>query len=153
MIAIDLEEHRLTAATALGATDTIDATRNPPVEAVIEASCGGVDCSIEAVGLPDTATQAFSVLRPGGHATVLGMMPSGADIRIPGRLLRHGRSLEGTIMGDVRTRADIPRYADLAIRGILRTDALITSRHPLTSANDAFAEAHARKGIRAMIKF
>lgn len=153
VIAVDLEQHRLTAATTLGATDTINATHTSPVDSVLATSEGGVDRSIEAVGSPDTATQAFSVLRPGGEATILGMMPPSTDIRIPGRLLRHGRSLGGTIMGAVRTRADIPRYADLAIRGILRTNELITARYSLDDINDALTDAQARKGIRTMIHF
>lgn len=146
VIALDIEEHRLAAATALGATDAIDATRNQPIDAVIAATGGGgVDRSIEAVGLPETATQAFSVLQPGGHTTILGMMPPDTDIPIPGRLLRHGRSLGGTIMGDVRTRADIV---------VLRSpelQALLEAVHGNSAAMDAFTRVYA--GVTSAAEF
>lgn len=109
-------KHRLDAAAALGATDTINAAEKTSAEAVIAASGGGVDHAIEAVGLPETAAQALCVLRPGGQAVIAGMTPPDTDIRIPGRLLRHGRTIRGTVMGGVRTRADIPRYAALVTR-------------------------------------
>ncbi len=56
-------------------------------------------------------------------------------------------------MGGVRTRADIPRYAGLVLRGMLRTDELMTSAHPLTGVNEAMAAARSRRGVRAMIRF
>ncbi|MDG4834873.1 zinc-binding dehydrogenase [Solwaraspora sp. WMMD1047] len=153
IIAIDPQQHRRDLATRLGATDTIDPDQDDTITAVIEASGGGVDRAVEAVGLPTTAAQAFSVLLPGGHATVLGMMPPGTDIALPGRLLRQGRSIGGTIMGSVRTPADIPRYADLAVRGTLRTDDLVTSRRPLPEVNAALADARSHHGVRAVLAF
>lgn len=151
IIAIDLEPHRLDLAAQLGATDTINAAQTDPTEAVRTLADGGVDHAIEAVGLPQTAYQAFSVLRPGGQASVIGMMPPNTDIPIPGRLLRAGRSLTGTVMGSVRTRADIPRYAQLALGGQLHIEPLITSRTPLEKASDALDAARARRGVRAML--
>jgi S-(hydroxymethyl)glutathione dehydrogenase/alcohol dehydrogenase len=56
-------------------------------------------------------------------------------------------------MGSVRTRADIPRYADLAVRGLLRTDDLVTSRRGLDQINDALDDARAHRGARAVITF
>ncbi|MFY1637853.1 hypothetical protein ACN27F_32035 [Solwaraspora sp. WMMB335] len=53
----------------------------------------------------------------------------------------------------MRTRFDIPRYADLAIRGILRSEEIITSSRPLHNVNEAMADAEARQGIRSMIHF
>ena len=81
------------------------------------------------------------------------MMPNDADIALPGRLLRQGRSITGTVMGSVRTRQDIPRYADLAVRGILHTAELVTSRRPLHEINDALDDARHHRGARAVIFF
>lgn len=154
IIATDPQPHRRELAAALGATDVIDPNSQDPVAAILAATGNdGVDRAVEAVGTAATAVQAFSVLAPGGQATVLGMIPPGDDIALPGRLLRHGRTITGTVMGSVRTWADILRYADLAVRGLLRTDDLVTSRRGLDQVNDALDDARAHRGARAVITF
>ncbi|GAA4471832.1 zinc-binding dehydrogenase [Phytohabitans houttuyneae] len=154
IIAVDPQPHRRALAATLGATDTIDPTTDDPATAVLAATGGaGVETAVEAVGSPATVTQTVAVLAPGGHATILGMPPAGADIALPARLLRQGRTITGTVMGSVRTRADIPRYTDLALRGLLHTQDLITSRRPLAEVNDAFADTRAHRGVRALITF
>ncbi|MFE3198509.1 zinc-binding dehydrogenase [Embleya sp. NPDC059237] len=153
IIAIDPIAHRRDIAVQLGATDILDPTATPIVEAVLKLSDGGVDHAIEAVGQATTAAEAFAMLRPAGQATVLGMMPPGTDIPIPGRLLRQGRKLVGTVMGSVRTRADIPRYAQLALTGQLNTDLLVTSGRSLDDTNAALTDAQAHRGVREMLHF
>lgn len=153
IIAVDPQRHRRDLATALGATDTIDPTSTDPTAAIRAATGAGVDTAIEAVGAPDTAVQTVAALAPGGHAVIVGMLPAGANIVLPARLLRHGRTVTGTLMGSVRTRADIPRYADLILRGRLRTEELLTSRHPLHRVNEAFADTRDHRGVRALVTF
>jgi S-(hydroxymethyl)glutathione dehydrogenase/alcohol dehydrogenase len=51
---------------------------------------GGVHHSFEAIGLSKTAEQAFNMLRRGGTANIIGMIPVGqidhpAGLRLPGR--------------------------------------------------------------------
>ncbi|WP_457033745.1 zinc-binding dehydrogenase [Kitasatospora sp. P5_F3] len=123
------------------------------METIRAMTTNGVARSVEAVGLVETAAQAFAVLAPGGQATVLGMLPQGAEVPLPGNLLRHGRSLGGTVMGSVCTRADIPRYAELARKGLLAADDIATHRRPLMEINEALRAAIAREGIRQMIRF
>jgi len=154
IIAIDPQPHRRELAAAVGATDTLDPTNDDPVAAVLTATGGtGVETAIEAVGSPATAAQTVAVLAPGGHAILLGMPPAGTDITVPARLLRQGRTITGTVMGSVRTRTDIPRYAELALRGLLHTRELVTSRRPLSEVDDAFADVRAHRGVRALITF
>jgi S-(hydroxymethyl)glutathione dehydrogenase / alcohol dehydrogenase len=153
IIAVDLEPHRLQIATELGATDTILTTGQDAAAEITALTSGGADRSIEAVGLQDTAAQAFRCLAPGGHATIIGMLPPNTDIPVPGRLIRQGRTLTGTVMGSVRSPADIPRYADMLLRGLLQSAPLITSSVPLKNINDALVKARSRKGARTLISF
>ncbi|MEU1377946.1 zinc-binding dehydrogenase [Streptomyces triculaminicus] len=118
-----------------------------------ELSGGGVDRSVEAVGLPHTTSTAFRALAPQGHVTIIGMMPPGADIPVPGRLLRHGRTLTGTVMGSVRTLADIPRYTALLQNRQLRAEPLVTSVLPLKQTDEALQRGQARHGARTLISF
>ncbi|SEH01765.1 S-(hydroxymethyl)glutathione dehydrogenase / alcohol dehydrogenase [Nonomuraea solani] len=159
IIAVDPVPHRRDAAAALGATATLDptdtSTGTDDLIAAIMAAGGerGVDVAVEAVGEPDLATAAFSTLAPGGQAIIVGMMPAGGDIRLPASLLRHGRSMAGSVMGEVRSRHDIPAYMRMVTGGHLVADELATSCWPLEEVNTAFEHAAARKGVRAMIEF
>jgi S-(hydroxymethyl)glutathione dehydrogenase/alcohol dehydrogenase len=153
IIAADPQPHRRELAAQLGATDTLDPEAVDVPATITQITGGGVEHAIEAVGLSTTVVDAFRALRPGGQATVLGMLAPGDDPALPGRLLRHGRTISGTVMGSVRTRADIPRYADLILRGLLHADELATTHRPLDRIADGLAHAQARVGARTMITF
>ena len=45
---------------------------------------GGVHHSFEAIGLQETAEQAFNMLRRGGTANIIGMIPVGQMIELHG---------------------------------------------------------------------
>lgn len=154
IIAIEPEPHRRQAALDLGATDTVDPNQQDIYTAVGDLTDRrGVDIAIEAVGDPYLAEAAFAALAPGGRTVVIGMMPPESEIRLTSTLLRHGRSLAGSVMGEVRTCHDIPAYMRMVVGGQLSADELATHRWPLDAVNDAFDHASARKGIRTMIEF
>jgi S-(hydroxymethyl)glutathione dehydrogenase/alcohol dehydrogenase len=67
------------------------------------ASGRGTDITIEAVGDPALAAAAFEALAPAGKAIIIGMMPPGSQIAVPAPLLRHGRSITGSVMGRALT--------------------------------------------------
>ncbi len=153
IVAVDPKPHRRALAEQLGATSTVNPDDGEVAAVVADLTAGGAQHSIEAVGRPDTAALAVQLLAPGGCATLLGMQPDGADITIPAALLRHGRTIGGSVMGSVRTRHDIPRYARLALTGALYTAELITDRRKLTDINDAVNDTRDCSGIRTMITF
>ncbi len=154
IIAVEPEPHRRQAAQSVGATDTIDPNQQDIYTAIGTATeQRGVDVAVEAVGDPGLAEAAFAALAPGGRAVIIGMMPPESQIRLTSRLLRHGRSLAGSVMGEVRTRHDIPTYVRMVASGQLIADDLATTRFPLDQINDAFDHATAKRGIRTMIEF
>jgi S-(hydroxymethyl)glutathione dehydrogenase / alcohol dehydrogenase len=154
IIAVDPEPDRRQAASSLGATSTIDPEEPDLLKAIRNASgTHGMDVAIEAVGDPALAALAFTALAPAGKAIIIGMMPPDSQIPIPASLLRHGRSLAGSVMGEVRSRHDIPIYQQLVASGQMHADELATSRWPLEDVNTAFSHAAARNGIRTMIEF
>jgi threonine dehydrogenase-like Zn-dependent dehydrogenase len=59
----------------------IDGSRDDPVEAVVQATEGGVDVSLEMSGHPDGINNALGMTRPAGHVVNLGL-PGGADVTI-----------------------------------------------------------------------
>jgi S-(hydroxymethyl)glutathione dehydrogenase / alcohol dehydrogenase len=82
IIAIDTVASKLEIARELGATDTLNASNADPVKAVRDMTGGGVHYSFEALGTKTTAEQAFGMLRPGGTATIIGMVPFGVKIEL-----------------------------------------------------------------------
>ena len=100
-----------------------------PVDAVKELTGGGVDYAFEAIGLKQTAEQAWGMLRPRGTATIIGMVPFGTKIEIPGHeVFMQEKVLRGSMMGSnqFRTRhaplhRPLPRRQADARRDGLRT--------------------------------
>jgi len=86
IIAVDVFDEKLAMAKSLGATHTVNAKETDPVKAVKELTGGlGAEFAFEAIGVPECATQGFSMLRPGGTCVVVGMRPHGLGaISVPG---------------------------------------------------------------------
>jgi threonine dehydrogenase-like Zn-dependent dehydrogenase len=74
VIVTDLHDYRLEAAKRLGATHTINASRENVEEAVRDITGGAMaDLSVEACGRPQTCQQAFGVIRLQGRVVIFGM--------------------------------------------------------------------------------
>ncbi|MGI9606385.1 MAG: Zn-dependent alcohol dehydrogenase [Acidimicrobiales bacterium] len=153
IIAIDVVPEKLELARTFGATHIIDAGSVDPVDAVRDLTDGGVEYSFEAVGLKHTAEQAFAMLRWGGDATVIGMVPEGQTVSVPASDLLLEKTLRGSNMGSNRFRVDMPRLVDFYLDGKLHLDQLISKRLGLDDINAAFAEMKAGSVARSVIVF
>ncbi len=153
IIAIDTIASKLEIAREMGATDTINASNVDPVEAVREMTGGGVPYSFEAIGLKKTAEQSFAMLRPGGTATIIGMIPFGTKIELHGADFLRDRKIQGTSMGGNRFRVDMPRLLELWRQGRLRLDHLLSGRIKLESINEGFANLKSGAPVRQLIDF
>jgi S-(hydroxymethyl)glutathione dehydrogenase/alcohol dehydrogenase len=154
IIAIDTAAWKLELAQRLGATDGIDASEGDPVRRVQELTSGGVHYAFEAIGLPATVRQAFKMTRRGGTAVMVGVVPVGTNIELPGSdmVLREKRIL-GSMMGSNRFRIDMPRYVNLYLKGDLKLDEMISARLPLEQVNDAFDQLRKATAARSVIVF
>jgi S-(hydroxymethyl)glutathione dehydrogenase/alcohol dehydrogenase len=153
IVAIDLDPVKLERATAFGATDTVCSSK-AVVEEVVELTGGGVEFSFEVVGRPELVRQAFSMLRPGGTATAVGVAPTGATVEVPlDRMVMEGKRLQGSVMGSNHFRVEIPRYVELHLQGRLKLEELISSRITLDQANDGMRDLHQGVGARSVIVF
>jgi S-(hydroxymethyl)glutathione dehydrogenase / alcohol dehydrogenase len=153
IIAIDTVASKLEIARQLGATDTLNASNVDPVKAVREMTGGGVHYSFEALGTKTTAEQAFGMLRAGGTATIIGMVPFGVKIELHGYDFLRDRKLQGTSMGGNRFRVDMPRLLSLWRQGRLKLDRLISGRIKLEQINDGFAALKSGAPVRQLIDF
>lgn len=153
IIAIDTVQSKLDLARKFGATDAIDASAVDVKEAVREMTSGGVHYSFEAIGLKQTAEQAFKILNRGGTATIIGMIPVGTTIEIHGPEFLMERKLQGSNMGSNRFRVDMPRFVDFYLQGKLHLDDMISSRIRLEDVNDALAALETGEVARNVIMF
>ena len=153
IIAIDTMPSKLELARQLGATDTLNASNADPVQQVRDLTGGGVHYSFEALGTKATAEQAFGMLRPGGTATIIGMVPFGVKIELHGFDFLRDRKLQGTSMGGNRFRVDMPRLLSLWRQGRLKLDHLISGTLKLDQINDGFAALKSGVPVRQLIDF
>ena len=153
IIAIDTVASKLELARAMGATDTINASNVDAVAAVKELTGGGVPYSFEAIGSKATAEQSFAMLRPGGVATIIGMIPFGTKIELHGADFLRDRKIQGTSMGGNRFRVDMPRLLSLWQQGKLKLDHLLSGRLRLGEINEGFARLKSGAPVRQLIDF
>ncbi len=126
VIAVDMLDAKLELARKFGATDTVNAKKGDPVAQVQELTGGGVDFSFEAIGLKISTEQAWGMLKNGGTATVIGMIPLGTKIELPGVDFLFEKKIQGSNMGSNRFRTDMPKYVDMYLNGKLNLDDLVS---------------------------
>ncbi len=153
IIAVDMLDSKLDLAMDFGATHVVNASGTDPVKEVFKLSGGGVHYSFEAIGLKVAAEQAFNMLRSGGTATVIGMIPVGQNIELPGVSFLGERRIQGSAMGSNRFRVDMPRYIDLYLDGRLKLDELVSARITLDQINDGFEHMKTGALARSVITF
>ena len=108
IIAIDTVASKLELAKEMGATDTINASNVDPVEAVKDMTGGGRALFVRGDRFQDDGGACFAMLRPGGVATIIGMIPFGTKIELHGADFLRDRKIQGTSHG----RQPVPgRYA------------------------------------------
>lgn len=134
VIAIDVADDKLEAVKAFGATATINSMTQNAREEVLKLTNGrGVDVSFEALGIPSTWNTALDVLADGGRMVPIGLGAGHqtAEVEI-NRTVRRSQSILGSY--GARTRQDLPAVVDLAARGIINYDDLVTRRFSLDEA-------------------
>ena len=153
VIAIDPLAEKRELAQVLGATHTVDAMAENAVEEVMKISRGGVHHAIEAVGRQASADLCVKILRRGGTATILGMMPLDCKVGLGAMDLLSGKKLQGAIMGMNHFPVDLPRLVDFYMRGLLDLDTIIAERIPLEKINEGFEKMKQGTSARSVVVF
>jgi len=153
IIAIDMVDSKLELARKFGATDVVNASETDVIGEVREMTGGGVHYSFEAIGLKQTAEQAFKILSFGGTATVVGMIPVGTMVELHGPEFLMERKMQGSNMGSNRFRVDMPRFIDFYLQGRLHLDDLISGRIKLDDINDGLEALESGEVARNVIMF
>lgn len=153
IIAVDLSQQKLDLARELGATHTLlsDATI---VEAVRDASQGGVDYAFEVVGRPEIIEMGVRMLRPGGLMTIVGVTRPEETFALGAvPMLWNEWRIQGSRLGSGPFKRDIPRFGALYMSGRLNLDALISERIQLGDINAGFDAMEHGAQARSVILF
>ncbi len=155
IIAADRVAAQLPAAVANGATDTVDASDVDLATAVRDLTGGfGVDHGIEVVGKPATIRAAYDATRRGGRVTLVGAAGVKEAVTFPAlSLMTDGKTIQGSVYGASDPARDIPVLAELAQRGQLDLEALVTRRIGIDDVEAAFTDMTAGRGARSLVCF
>jgi S-(hydroxymethyl)glutathione dehydrogenase/alcohol dehydrogenase len=153
IIGIDLNPRKFELARQLGATECLNPKDTPDVvQAIVDATDGGVDYSFECIGNVDVMGQALACTQRGwGQAIIIGVAGAGAEIHARPFLLVTGRSWRGTAFGGTKGRTQLPKFVDRYMSGRIKLDELVDEVLPLEQINAAFDRMHAGEVIRSVI--
>jgi Zn-dependent alcohol dehydrogenase len=141
IVVVDVVAERLAAARELGATHTVDASREDVAAAIEAIRPGGIEWAIEAIGRPETLETAVEVLRPGGTLVAVGLGAVGRTFSVPVNVLvQREKRIVGSLYGSANPLVDLPKLFDLYRAGRLPLDTLIGKRYSLDEINTAFAD-------------
>ena len=154
IISVDVTNDKLETARAVGATDTVNGSETDAVMAIHEMTGGGVDYAFECIGLKATCEQAWAASKVGGTTVIVGMMPLGEKIEIPGHeVFMMEKRLQGSMMGSNSFRVDMPRYVDMYLDGRLMLDEMISGHIRLEQINEGYEQMRQQIGARTVVDF
>ncbi|OLM11981.1 S-(hydroxymethyl)mycothiol dehydrogenase [Pseudonocardia sp. Ae505_Ps2] len=154
IIAVDTDPRKLKWAEEFGATHTVNATEQDPVEFIQSVTDGnGADVVIDAVGRPETYKQAFYARDLAGTVVLVGVPTP--DLHAPQIPLidyfGRGGALKSSWYGDCLPSRDFPTYIDLYLQGRLPLDKFVTETISIDDIETAFDKMHAGDVLRSVV--
>jgi alcohol dehydrogenase len=151
IVMIDRDANRLEVARTFGATGCIDIGRADAVTEVMNLTDGaGVDCAIEAVGVPDTFELCQSIVAAGGTIANVGVHGAKADLHLEA-LWDRNITITTRLVDTVST----PMLLKTVRSGRLEPNRLITHRFRLDdimNAYDTFGNAVNTHALKVIIE-
>jgi len=154
IIAVDINPRKLEGARRFGATHTVDASKDDPVERIRRLTDGnGADVCIEAVGRPEVLEQAFYARDLAGTVVQVGVptpdmpLPDIPMIDFFGR----GGALKPSWYGDCLPSRDFPLLIDLYLQGRFDLDGFVSETIGLDDVEDAFLKMERGDVLRSVV--
>jgi S-(hydroxymethyl)mycothiol dehydrogenase len=153
IIAVDIDPRKLDWARGLGATHTIDGRDGNVVEAIQERTGGfGADVVIDAVGRPETFTQAFYARDLAGTAVLVGVPTPDMTLELPLiDVFARGGAVRSSWYGDCLPSRDFPMLVELYLQGRLDLDAFVSETITLDDIEAAFDKMHRGEVLRSVV--
>jgi len=151
IIMIDLDDNRLEVAALLGASSTVNGRDGKAAEKVLAMTGGrGVDCAIEAVGIPASFELCEEIVAPGGSIANIGVHGAKVDLHLE-RLWSQNITITTRLVDTVTT----PMLLRTVQSGKIDPKKLITHRFKLAQildAYDTFARAAETRALKVIIE-
>jgi S-(hydroxymethyl)glutathione dehydrogenase/alcohol dehydrogenase len=151
IVAVDRSTEKLELARTLGATHAVDSATGDAAAEVRELTGGGADHAFEVVGRPETIRLAWEAIRAGGRAVVVGLVPRGVEVSVPGIEFLSDKSLLGTYYGSGDAVRDLPGLAELALGGELDLKGVVTHTTDLDGVPEALERLRHGEGARTVV--
>lgn len=144
----DILPHRLDTAYALGATKAILVGNGSEITEIMSITCGrGLDVAFEVAGENEAVEAAVATVKPGGHVVLAGIPADDRTSFSTSMARRKGL----TIKLVRRMKFTYPRAIQLVESGQVNVRSLVTHHFPLDDAQEAFAVALRRDGLKIII--
>ncbi len=155
IIAVDILDNKLDMAMEFGATHAVNASKEDPVERIMELTDGiGAHYAFEAIGLVEAPfVQSIQCTRRRGVTVWVGHAPEETPVTLDARELMQEKTVIGSMYGTARPQIEFPRLLALYKAGKLRLDELITRTYPLEEADAAFEALGRGEVARSVLTF
>jgi S-(hydroxymethyl)mycothiol dehydrogenase len=153
IIAVDVDDRKLEWSRQFGATHTVNSMQSDPVERIRELTEGnGADVVIEAIGRPETYTQAFYGRDLAGTVVLVGVPTPEMKLELPlldffGR----GGALKSSWYGDCLPSRDFPMLVNLHLQGRLPLERFVSETITLDQVEQAFAKMGRGEVLRSVV--
>jgi S-(hydroxymethyl)mycothiol dehydrogenase len=153
IIAVDIDPRKVELARTLGATHGVNSREQDPIEAIRALTGGnGADVVIDAVGRPETYTQAFYARDLAGTVVLVGVPTPDMVIELPLLdVFGRGGALKSSWYGDCLPSRDFPMLVSHYKQGNLDLDAFVTERIGLGDVEQAFQKMHSGTVLRSVV--
>ncbi|ESQ88244.1 alcohol dehydrogenase [Asticcacaulis sp. AC460] len=156
IVGVDINDSKAEWGKRFGMTHFVNPTKisGDLVAHLVELTGGGADYTFDCTGNVDVMRTALEACHRGwGESIIIGVAPSGAEIRTRPFQLVTGRVWKGSAFGGARGRTDVPKIVDWYMDGKIEIDPMITHTFPLERINEAFDLMHAGESIRSVVVF
>jgi alcohol dehydrogenase len=154
VVALDLNDDKLSLARELGATATVNASAPDAAEQVRALTRGGVDHAFEMAGAIPALELAWAVTRRGGSTVTAGLPHPAKRFALPPvQLVAEERTLRGSYIGSAVPARDIPRYVQMYQQGRLPVDRLMGETLTLDDINRGFDRLATGQSLRDVVLF
>ena len=153
VIAVDVDARKLDWAKGFGATHTVDASKQDPVEEIRRLTGGfGVDLAIEAVGHPKVFEQAFYSRDHAGTVVLVGVPDPAMMLTLPMiEIFGRGGAIKPAWYGDALPTRDFPILVELYRSGKLDLAAFVSERIGIDDVEHAFDKMQRGEVLRSVV--
>lgn len=140
VIAVDISDEKLELAKLFGANHVINSKEEDTKDKILNILGDYCDGCIESGGKTETIELGFSLIKKTGKLIFASHPPEGECIHIAPHELIAGKQIFGSWGGGCKPDIDIPKLAEIYLKGKVPLEKLISRRYSLDNINEALLD-------------